>query len=102
MYVGTQRLSHLLASDIGNCMQGQAVVKLIVIQKVLPYAVDHKVKEFVLLVQEEGNGKISYLFLGVFGRRNQIDGLEVSEVDIPSQNIYVKELRRLEPILREE
>ena len=46
----------------------------------------------MLLVKEEGNGKISNLFFRVFGSRDEVDGFKMSEIDVPSENVYVQEL----------
>lgn len=70
-------------------MQRETVVELIVIQQVLPDAVNNQVQEFVFLVEEEGDGEVSNLFFRVFGRRDEVDGFEVSEIDVPSENVYV-------------
>lgn len=46
----------------------------------------------MLFVKEEGHGEVTDLFLGVFVCRNKIDGFKMSEVDVPTQNVYVKKL----------
>jgi hypothetical protein len=46
----------------------------------------------VLFVKEEGHGEVTDLFLRVFVRRNKIDGFKMSEVDVPTENVYVKKL----------
>ena len=73
-------------------MKGKAVKKLIVIHQVLPYAIHDQVKELVLLVKEQGHRQVSYLLFRIFGGRDQIDGFEVSEVDVPAQDVDVKQL----------
>lgn len=50
VHLCTQRLSQLLATDVRNRMQRKTVVKLIVIEQVLSYAVHHQVYQLVLLV----------------------------------------------------
>jgi hypothetical protein len=47
---GAQCFSQFLSTHVGNRMQRQAVVELIVVQQVLPDAVNDQVQQFVLLV----------------------------------------------------
>lgn len=46
----------------------------------------------MLFVKEEGHGKVTDLFLGVFVRRNKVDSFKMSEIDIPAENVYVEKL----------
>jgi hypothetical protein len=87
-----QGLAQLFATDVRNGVQCQAVVQLIVVHEVFPDAVDDQVYQLVLLVQEEGNGEVSDLLLRVFGRRDEVHCLEVSEADVPTENVYIEEL----------
>ena len=48
----TQCLSQLLATDVRDRVQRQAVVELIVVQQVLPDAVNDQVQQFVFFVEE--------------------------------------------------
>jgi hypothetical protein len=90
--IATQGLSHLSASDIRNGMKSQAIVKLIDAHKILPNTIDNQMEEFVLLVEEERHGEISNLLLRVFGCGDQVDGFEVTKVDVPAENIDVQQL----------
>lgn len=92
MYFCAQGLSHLSSTDIGNGMQSQAIEELIVIEKIFPYAVYNQVQQFVLFVEEQGHGKVPNLLLGVFVRGYKVDGFEVSEINVPSEDVYVQEL----------
>lgn len=92
MDLHAQGLSHLSSADIGYGMQGQAVEELIVVEEVFPYAVDDQVQQLVLFVEEQGHGKVSDLLLGILVRGYEIDGFEVSEIDVPSEDVYVQEL----------
>lgn len=94
MDLGAQSLAQLLTTDVRNGMQCQAVVQLVVVHEVFSDAVDDEVYQLVLLMQEEGNGKVSDLLLRVFGGRDEIDCLEVSEAHVPAEYVYVKELWR--------
>jgi hypothetical protein len=76
-------------------MQCQAVVQFVVVHKVFSDAVDDKVYQLVLLVQEEGNGEVSDLLLRVFRGRDKIYCLKMSEAHIPTEYVYVEELWRL-------
>lgn len=51
-----QGFTHLPAADIGDCMQGQAVEELVVIQQVFSYAVYNQVQKLVFLVEEQSHG----------------------------------------------
>jgi hypothetical protein len=73
-------------------MQCQAVVELVVVHKIFPDAVDNKVYQLVLLVQEESDGEVSNLLLRVFGGRDKVHCLKMSETDIPAEDVYVQEL----------
>jgi len=90
-----QRLSKLSTADVGHRMQCQAVVQLIMIQQVFPNTVDDQVKQLVLFVQEQGNSQIPNLLFGVFIRRDEIDSLEVTKVDIVSLDVNVEELAHI-------
>lgn len=50
MNICAQGLSQLLAADVGNRMQCQTVVELIVVQQVLSDTVDDQVEELVFFV----------------------------------------------------
>jgi hypothetical protein len=50
------------------------------------------VQQFVLFMEEECNGKIAYLFFGIFSRWDKVDGFEVAKVDIPAENVDVEKL----------
>ncbi len=43
-------------------------------------------------MKEEGHGEVTDLFLGIFVRGNKIDGFKMSEVNVPTENVYVKKL----------
>lgn len=62
------------------------------VEEVFPYAVDNQVQQFVLFVEEQGHGKVSDLLLGVFIRGYEVDGFEMAEIDVPSEDVYVQEL----------
>ena len=46
----------------------------------------------MLFVEEKGDGEVSDLLFRVLGCRDEIDGFEVSEVDVPAKYVYVQEL----------
>lgn len=92
MDVGTQRLSHLSSSNIGDGVQRQTVVELIIVQEILLDAVDDQVQEIVGFVQKQGDGEVADLLFRVFCRRDEIDSLEVTKVDVPSEYVDVQEL----------
>lgn len=48
----------------------------------------------MLFVEEEGHGEVADLLLGVFGRGDQVDGLEVAKVDIPAKDVDVEQLEK--------
>jgi len=56
-------LAHLSTADICDCVKRQAIEQLVVIHKVLSYAVDYEVQEFVLLMQEQSHCQVADLFL---------------------------------------
>ena len=90
MDLAAQRFAHLPASNVGDGVQGQAVEQLIVVEQVLPYAIDDQMQQFVFLVEEERHGQVADLLLRVFVGRDEVDGLKVAKVDVPSQDIYVQ------------
>lgn len=92
MHVATQRLSQFPATNIGNRMQCQTVEQLVNVQEVLSYTVDNQGQQLVLFVEEQGHGKVSNLLLGVFVRRDEVDGFEMSESDVPAEDVYIQEL----------
>lgn len=94
MDLSTQGLSHFPTTNVRNRVESQAVEQLVVIQQVLSYAVDDQVQELVLLVQEQGHGEVANLLFRVFVRRDEVDRLEVAEVDVPSEDVDVEELRQ--------
>lgn len=95
MHFTTQRLSHFSSTHVRNCVQRQAVKQLIVIQKILPYTVDHQMQELVLLVEEQGHGKVANLLLRVLVGRNQIDSLQMSKLDVESQDVDIQKLANI-------
>jgi hypothetical protein len=46
----------------------------------------------VLLVQEQGDGEVSNLLLRVLGGRDEVDRFEMSEIDVPPENVDVQQL----------
>lgn len=92
MDIRTQGFTHFPPTNIRNGVQRQAVVELIMIQKVLFDAVDDEVKEVVALIEEKCNGEISYLLLRVLRRRYQVDCLQMPKVDIPAKYVDVEQL----------
>lgn len=92
VHLPAERLSHLAASNIGNGMQSETVEELVVVKEVLPNAVDHKMEQLVLLMEEQRHGQIANLLLRVFIRRDQVHSLEVPKIDIPAQDVDVKQL----------
>lgn len=46
----------------------------------------------MLFVEEEGHGEVSNLLLGVLVRRNEVDSFEMTEIDVPAEDVYVQEL----------
>ena len=60
------------------------------IHEILPYAVDYEMQKLMLLMEEKGNGQVSYLLFGVLCGGNEVDGLKMSEIDIPSENVDVQ------------
>lgn len=92
MDLGAEGLAHLSPTHIGNGMQSQTVEELIMVQQIFANTVHDKMQQLVLLVEEERHGKIANLLLGVLLRRDEVDGLEMAKVYIPTQNVNVKEL----------
>ena len=45
----------------------------------------------MLFMQKQRNSQVSNLLLAIFVRTDQVDGLQVSEVDIPSQDVDVQQ-----------
>jgi len=90
--LSAQCLAHLAASHVGDGVEGETVEQLIVVEQVLPYAVDDQMQQFVFFVQKERHGEIPDLFLRVLVGRDEVDGLEVAKVDIPPQDVYVQKL----------
>lgn len=92
MYVPAQGLSHLPSTNVGDRMQCQTVEELVHVEKVFSYAVDDQGQQLVLFMQEEGHGEISNLLLGVLVRGDEVDSFEMTEADIPAEDVYVQEL----------
>lgn len=86
----SQSLTHLLTTDIGNRMQRQTIIQLIIIQQILPNTINNQMQQFVLLVQEQRNGQVPNLLLGILGGRDEIDGLEMAEINIIPLDIDVE------------
>jgi hypothetical protein len=63
-----------------------------VIREVLPYAVDNQVKQLVRFMQEERHSQIPNLLFRVLVCGNQVHGLQVSEIHVPSQDVDVQQL----------
>lgn len=60
-------------------------------QQILPYAVHDKMKQLMLFVQKQRDSQVSDLLLTVLIRTDQIDSLEVSEVNVPSEYVDVQQ-----------
>lgn len=73
-------------------MQGQRVVELIVTCQVLPDAVDDQMEKFMFLMEEQGHGQVSNLLFRVLGGGNEIDGFQMTEVDVPAEDVDVEQL----------
>jgi hypothetical protein len=52
-------------------------------------------QELMLLMKEQCDCEVSNLFLGVLCCRNEIDGLEMTKIDIESVYVYVQQLLTL-------
>jgi hypothetical protein len=63
-----------------------------VVHEIFPYAIYDEVQQLVLFVQEERHRQVSNLLLGILLGGDEVDGLEVAKVDIPSEDIYIKKL----------
>jgi hypothetical protein len=59
------------------------------VQEVLSHAIDNQVQQLMLLMKEERHGQVPNLLLRVLGGRYEVDGFEVTEIDVPSQNVDV-------------
>lgn len=59
------------------------------VSQILSDAVYHQMQQFMLFVEEKGHGKVSDLLLGVFGRGDKIHSFQMTEIDIPSEYVYV-------------
>jgi hypothetical protein len=92
VHIATEGLSQFTATDIGYRMKRQTVEKLVDVKEILSYAVDDQGQQFVLLVEEECHGKVSNLFFRVLVRRDEIHGFEMSESDVPAEDVYVQKL----------
>ena len=90
MYVSTQRLAHFSSTNICDRMQSQAIEQLIVPQQIFPYTIDDQMKQLMLLVKKKSHRQVSDLLLRILGGRYEVDSLQMSEVDIPSQNVNVQ------------
>ena len=93
MNLSAQSFSHLPTSHIGNGMQGQAVVELVVIEQILADAIDDEMKQLMLFVQEQGDCQVSDLFFRVFVGRDEVDCFQVPKVHGVSQDVDVQQLR---------
>lgn len=87
-----QRLAKLATSNVSHCMQRQAVIQLIMIQQILANTIDDQMEQLMLLMQKQGDGEIPDLLLGVFGRGDEINSLEVTKVDIVALDVDVEQL----------
>jgi hypothetical protein len=79
-----ERFSHFPATNVCDGVQRKTVEQLIVVQQILPDAVENEMQKLVLLVQKQRHGKVANLFLRVLGCRDELDGFEMPKVDIPS------------------
>ena len=52
-------------------------------------------QKFVLLVKEQRDSEISDLLFRIFGRRDEVHRFEMSEIDVPTEYIYVEQLLKL-------
>lgn len=61
MDLSAQRFSHLTATNVRNGVQRKAVEQLVVVQQILPDAVDNQMQQLMPLVQEQCHGKVANL-----------------------------------------
>lgn len=61
MDVRRERLGHLLASDVGDRMQGETVVDLGRVVEVLADRIDDQADQVRVLVQEERDGEVALI-----------------------------------------
>jgi hypothetical protein len=92
MDVSAESFAHFSTANIRNGVQCQAVVELEVVLQILAYAVNDEMEQLVLFVEEEGDGEVSNLLLRVLCPGDEVDGLEMAKVDIPSENVDVEKL----------
>lgn len=92
MDIGTESFAHLPSADIGNCVECQTIIQLVVVQQVLLDAVYDQMEKVVFLVEEQRDGEIANLFLRVLCRGDQVDGFQVSKVDVPPEDVDVEKL----------
>jgi hypothetical protein len=60
--------------------------------QVLPNAVDNKMKQLVLLVQEEGNSQIANLLFRIFRGWYEVYSFEVTKIDFEPVDVNVEKL----------
>ena len=46
----------------------------------------------MLLVKKQGHGQVADLLFRILIGGNQVDGLEMSEVDVPAEDVYIQQL----------
>lgn len=92
MNLTSQRLAQLLTTNIGNRVQRQTVIQLMMIQKVLPDTVHNQMEQLMLLMQEERHGQVPDLLLRVFRRRDEIHRFKMTKIDIVALDVDVKQL----------
>lgn len=68
-------------------MQGQALVDLVTPVQVFANRVDDQANQIAVLVQEQGESKVTNLLFGVLGRRNEVDGFHVADIDLVTENV---------------
>ena len=90
MNIRSQGFAHGVASNIGNCMQRETIVELIMVHEVFPDTVYDKMKQLMFFVKEERNGEVSNLLFRELLRRNQVDGFEMAKVEVPAEDVNVK------------
>ena len=119
MYIFHQRFGHLVAPDICNSVESQAVADLVVLVQVFPNRVDYQSKQIGVLVHQQRHREVPlgytnsdasvkcfvrqrdvisrewctyYLLLTVFRTRNEVYGLHMSDVDFVTQDICEDDL----------
>eukprot|EP00756_Hemistasia_phaeocysticola_P040517 Hpha_TRINITY_DN16867_c2_g1::TRINITY_DN16867_c2_g1_i3::g.149171::m.149171 len=86
------RIREVLTSYVGHGGEGEALGEFLVSRQVLLHGLGHDRHQLMPLIEEDGDGEVPDMLLGVLVSRQQLNALHVPEIDLVAQHEDVQQL----------